>query len=234
MPVNETVDPANLFKSISKTAKQMRFATILALTRVAKNAQVEVRKSLVRDFTLRNRWTEGGIRIKPALKTDKPEPFAEVYSRDWYIAQHEQGAKRRVPKPTGAFFIPTKQFEQVLGIDADMSLIPKKYKLERVLKQRIYGNLPFKTRTRKSKQEVIAVRLPDRENRTNFSKRGGLHSTRGRRAQRDPLGILYVLEDEPVNIKGQDWFLPVVDKTYDETIEKEYDNALSFALRSAK
>ena len=207
----QTVEAKNLFKTIEQTSKQARFAAILALTRVAKNAQGEVKKSLDKKFKLRNKWTAGGIRIKPALKTDKPEPYAEVFSRDWYIAHHEAGAKRRVPKELKAFWIFGKEFDTLTG-QSFFKVPAKKYRAGQILKTRIGGKLPFKTRTMKSGQEIIAVR----------------RAKSGR-----SIGVLYILEDEPVKIEERSWFEPVVDKAYDETFQKEYESALAFALRTA-
>ena len=207
----QTVEAKNLFKTIEQTSKQARFASILALTRTAKNAQREVKKSLQRNFRLRNKWTQGGIRIKPAMKTDKPEPYAEVFSRDWYIAQHEEGARRRVPKELKAFWIFGKEFDTLTG-QSFYKMPAKKYRAGQILKTKIGGNLPFKTRSRRSEKEIIAVRK----------------AKSGR-----SIGVLYVLEEEPIKIEDRGWFEPVVDKAYDETFQKEYESALAFALKTA-
>ncbi len=211
MALTETTDHKGLLSAIGKSAKQVRFAGILSLTRTAVIAQKDVRKSLDKNFELKNKWTALGIRIKPAQKGDKPEPFAEVFSKDWYISQHERGTKRDVPKKADRFFIPGNDFESILKINPDKKLIPKKYKMDRILKGKINGIRPFRTRIKG--QEVIAVRKT-KKSRT--------------------IGILYILEDEPVRIRGKSWFDETVRKSYDRNIEQVYNKALIDALRSAR
>ena len=207
MPKLVNTDHKGLLSVISKSAKQVEFAGILSLTRVAVTGQKEVRKSLDKRFELKNKWTASGIRIKSATKQ---EPYSEVFSRDWYIAQHEEGAKRKVPETTDSFFIPGKSFEELIGIDPHKKLIPKKHKPDRILNTKIGGRKPFKTRV--SGHEVIAVRRSDKSY---------------------PIGILYFLEDKPVKIKGRDWFDVPVRRAYDKNIESVYDKALVDALRTA-
>ena len=196
MPQIVKTDHKGLLSAINKSAKQAEFAGILSLTRVAVIGQKEVRKSLDKRFELKNKWTARGIRIKPATRR---EPYSEVFSKDWYIAQHEEGAKRSVPDDTGNFFIPGKQFEELLGINSKKKIIPKKYKPDRILKTKIKGHKPFKTKV--SGHEVIAVRRPEK----NY-----------------PIGILYFLEDDPVKIKKRPWFEHIINQAYD----KKHSNGL--------
>jgi hypothetical protein len=71
--------------------KQVPFATALALTMTAKDAQTDVRGALGDSFTIRSKYVERGIRIKAATKRDLT---AEIGSRaDFMRAQAEGGIK---------------------------------------------------------------------------------------------------------------------------------------------
>lgn len=75
--------------------KQAPFATAVALTRTAKDAQKTLRHDLARQFTIRDHWTEKGIRIRPARKADWPRQVAAVGSRDQYMARQASGGIKR-------------------------------------------------------------------------------------------------------------------------------------------
>lgn len=71
---------------------QVPFATALALTRTAQDAQKEIKRQLPTKFTLRRRWVELGIRIRKATKRDLE---SVVFSRDAFLLKQEQGATKR-------------------------------------------------------------------------------------------------------------------------------------------
>ena len=72
--------------------KQIRYATAVALTRTAKDAQAEVRRQLPERFTIRTGWVAKGIRIKPARKNDLE---SSVRVMDEFMALQETGGLRR-------------------------------------------------------------------------------------------------------------------------------------------
>lgn len=77
--------------------KQLPFASALAITRTAQDAQTKVQRNLPRRFVIRNKWVSGGIRIKPGIKTSARRSVI-VYSRDDYMVLQEEGG---VKTPTG-------------------------------------------------------------------------------------------------------------------------------------
>jgi hypothetical protein len=91
-------------------ARQIPFATALALTRVAKIAQGVVRAELPRHFTIRTPFVAKGIRIRAATKS---RLFAEVGSKDRFMRAQALGGTKtakegsHVAIPVGARTTPT-------------------------------------------------------------------------------------------------------------------------------
>ena len=71
--------------------RQVPFATALALTWTAQDAQSGVQDSLARRFTLRNNWVRSGIRITAAKKGD---PVAVVGSIETFMGKQETGGSK--------------------------------------------------------------------------------------------------------------------------------------------
>lgn len=79
-----------LFKDIY--GRQIPFAMALTLTRTAQDCQKEVQRKLPTQFTIRNTWTEKGIRITPASKTNLQ---SSIYTKDDYmVLQNDGGVKK--------------------------------------------------------------------------------------------------------------------------------------------
>lgn len=85
------VDFALVLRALRGMAKQIPFASALALTRTAQAAQEEVRQHLGDTMLLRNKWTEKGVRFRPANKRTLE---AEVGSMDPYMETQERGGVR--------------------------------------------------------------------------------------------------------------------------------------------
>ena len=94
MNINFEINQAqNQFgNQVQQIPKQIRFATAVALTRTAKDAQEEVRRQLPERFTIRTGWVGKGIRIKPARKNDLE---ASVRVLDDFMALQETGGLRK-------------------------------------------------------------------------------------------------------------------------------------------
>lgn len=79
------------------TAKQVPFATALALTDVAFKVQRGEKTELARSMELRNRFSTSGIQVNPAERNDWPVTYAEVgiEQRRSYLIDHALGGKRQ-------------------------------------------------------------------------------------------------------------------------------------------
>ena len=202
------IAPGKLAGEVTNTIRQTRFAGILALTRTAFQARKEVQDSLDKNFTLRNKWTKSGIRVEPATKQKE---YAEVYSKDWYIAQHEEGIKRKPPKRNtlgeGEFEIPTKDFFDLLQGVSKKRIIPNKLKPKSLLRTKVAGNKPFLLKS------GVYVRT----------------STRS-----DSLRLLYRLDKDSQRIRKKNWFHKPVLEAYNRNIERNYNKALLDALKTGR
>lgn len=84
------------FAALKGKIDQIPFATALALTRTAQDAQAEVRRGLKSRFTVRNNFVEKGI-LFSAAKKDTLQ--ATVFSRDDFMILQEKGGTKT---PRGA------------------------------------------------------------------------------------------------------------------------------------
>jgi len=73
---------------------QIPFATALALTKISKEIQGELRSGLDGKFKIRSSWLSRGITIIPARKSDWPYCQAEVGSRDKFMELQEFGGEK--------------------------------------------------------------------------------------------------------------------------------------------
>jgi hypothetical protein len=71
--------------------KQIPFATALALTRTAQDAQAEIRRQMPQRFTVRNNWIQKGVIIRKATKQDLA---ALVIDRDDFMTIQETGGTK--------------------------------------------------------------------------------------------------------------------------------------------
>jgi len=83
-------------KSIEKALRlarnQIPFATSYAINQVAADVRKEVKEALRDQYTIRNKWTEGGIRMNASTKKNLE---AEVGSLDPYMKEQAEGGERR-------------------------------------------------------------------------------------------------------------------------------------------
>lgn len=89
------IELEKLADQLSRAAKNAHFAGAYTLTQVAKFCREAVREKVKDVFTLRNKWTQQSAQITSADYRDD-SPFSEVFVRDKYLADQEEGATRRL------------------------------------------------------------------------------------------------------------------------------------------
>lgn len=109
-----SIDISDFVANIDQAqAKDIPFATAKTLTRVAQDAQIEVKREIGKKFTLRNTWTQLGVKITPAEKLSWPIT-AEVYtdtgnaSAPDYLTGQEDGLMKVPHNGNQHIAIPTK------------------------------------------------------------------------------------------------------------------------------
>lgn len=89
--VQSDIEAARRKLSSMTEARQLRFATAVALTRSAREVQAEVRKNMPSRFTLRRDWVVKGIQVEKAKPADL---VATVFSRDKFMGLQEAGGPK--------------------------------------------------------------------------------------------------------------------------------------------
>lgn len=191
---------------VQDTQKNFHFAEVLALTRVVKDVQADVRLSLDKEFILRNKFTQRGIQIQTAKK-EQQHPFAEVFSLDKYIAEQEEGANRSL-KHGKEFWVPAQDFYRNTGTSKSKR-IPKRLRPSTIMTKKINKQRPFRARV-KSGADLILVR---------------------KSKARLPVLSLYKVSKKPQKITKKPWFIVTVNKSFDKNIENRYNEAIEFAFR---
>ena len=94
--------------------KQLPFAMAATLTALSKDGKRDVGNSLSQKFTLRNRWTEQGVRNKPADKNSFPME-SDVHTTEGvdYLGLQEDGGEKVPVGGHAHLAIPTKYLRQM-------------------------------------------------------------------------------------------------------------------------
>jgi hypothetical protein len=134
MPIlNVKVDVSQLVSELHDIQKkQLPFALASALTATAQDGQKEVQRSLPSKFTLRNRFTEQGIRIKPADKNKLPaqaDVHTDTANRKTgapdYLGLQEEGGEKIPVNGHQHLAVPTKYLRQMCPGVIPQELRPK-------------------------------------------------------------------------------------------------------------
>ena len=88
---------SDLAERLKQAGKNVRFATAIAITRATQSAQKAVRERMADVFTLRNKWSQGSVRIT-AARSDQPVIQSEIFVKDAYLADQETGGTRSLRK----------------------------------------------------------------------------------------------------------------------------------------
>lgn len=121
-----TIDAHIDLAAFGRKLNQIPFATALTLTRIAQDAQLEVRRELRSRFVLRNNWVSGGIRFSPARKDHL---VSTVSSRDYFMVLQETGGVKTARRskdiaiPSG---VRRNKREAITGANRPRALLAKK------------------------------------------------------------------------------------------------------------
>jgi len=127
------VDASQLVSEVHDIQKkQLPFALASALTATTKDAQKGVQRGLNAKFTLRNRFTEQGIRIKPADKNKTPiaaDVHTDTANRKTgapdYLVDQEDGGEKIPYGGRHHIAVPTKYLRQMCPGVIPAELRPK-------------------------------------------------------------------------------------------------------------
>jgi hypothetical protein len=203
---------AELFSYLDKAArKQVPFATAVALTRLAQAGQTRYRSELPKKFELRSAWTQRGILIKPARRSDWPNVRSEVGSRDDYMAMQEEGGTKR-PRKARNLSLPGKRFARKLR--GASGRIPSSRRPKQLLaKKKTYYLTQLQSGKSKGMQAIL-------------KRRKGAHDrTRDR--------VVYIYRPQG-KIRPRADFRPIVTRRAQELYGPIFDRVLRQALATPK
>ena len=103
----DTKSPQARFNRVmGQLPKQIRYASAVALTKTAQDAQKEVRRQLPTRFIMRSKWVPKGIRTKMATKNSLESKVRVI---DDFMALQEIGGDGETSVPIGARPKPTSR-----------------------------------------------------------------------------------------------------------------------------
>jgi hypothetical protein len=211
---------------------QIPYASAVALTRTAQEAQKAVRANLPKKFIIRNNWTQKGIRMQSAKKQDWPDQYAVVGSVDKRMVEFEDGEVRAKPFKGTAFVYPRAIRPN------KRALIPRSKQPGALLN----GNpsLPYHNRRgptgSKRKPRPFLAMLKTGEMGV-FVRTGErvAQNKRARSSGRKPLGkevlkLLYMMDPRSVHMPKREWLVKttynIATKKYPGHFERELLSAL--------
>jgi hypothetical protein len=99
-----TLDVKQIAPFMAKVIDEFQMATVIALTRCAKAGQKAGRDRMAEVFTLRNKYTQNQVRMKPATKRD-PTAVVFIAPGAEYLVLHETGGTKQARR--GNLAVPT-------------------------------------------------------------------------------------------------------------------------------
>lgn len=222
MPLHVKIDATELVSELHEIQKEsLPFALASALTGTVQDAQKEVQRSLGSKFTLRNRFTEQGIRFKPADKNKFPieaDVHTDTANRKTgapdYLGMQEDGGEKIPFGGHRHIAIPTKYLRRMCPGVIPAELRPK------ALLTAVNGR--YATRTRKGQ---IALRDQKQVNGFVFflqTLTSGEPAIMGRYWTEREAFPFYILVPE-VHIKPRLQMERDVDRTIQERFERQWD-----------
>ena len=180
---------------------QLPFAEARTLTLTARDARDDVRKGLGNKFVLRSKWVERGIQ---SVSATKQLPVAMVGSRDWFMADQEEGGRRRPltgmhrAAPLGVRTSPRQRITKAKR--PPRLLAKRRFFLQRLARGRHKGQFAVMRRVSRS---------------------------------RYPLQVLYLLERE-TKIRPKFRFRETVERTVDRRLSQNFGRSLARALATRR
>ena len=158
MPIRTSVDITKAVAGLHSLQKdQIPFALARTLTFTAKDAQAAVKASLPSKFTLRNRFMENGIRIKPAEKNDgRIEADVHTFTSNsrtgapGFMDKQENGGERVPVQGRHHLAVPTRYLRQMAP-----DVIPTELRPSTLLG--IIGDR-YSTRNKKGQVSLVSTR----------------------------------------------------------------------------
>ena len=208
----ETIDIKRLGERLNSTGKDMIFAGVVALNRVAWKARTALIDVMGDVFTIRNKWVLKQVRYNKATKQD---PRVTIYDKDWYMPVHEGGGKRDMSDIPGGikaiapgipsmFWIPV-DVRKAAGVSFKQK-IPTSFRPQNLAKgkKKINKQKPFIKRLDNGNY-MLAVRET---------------------SDRYPIQLLYYGVRQPLEYPERKWFFHEINDIYDKHLEREYIQAL--------
>ena len=229
MKVEIQADFSNLIKGLDSLAKtQIPWAVTQTLNRVGEKAKEDLKSDLKNEFTLRNQYTERGIRQARAQKSDWPFVSTEVGSVSPYMGLQAVGGVKRSkgPSPLG---IPLN------ARPSQMQIIPYGIRIHKIMS----GSLSIK-------RNFVPIHLSDgrtmiiqhiapkgRKNRRRNGK-SQIHKPRPHTGKRGWLSVMLYKAMPSVMIPRRWRIEEIVEKSVEKNLESEFNKAMEGALKTMR
>lgn len=212
MHIRVNFDWSDIRRLNDRGKRQIPFAMAKALTRTAQAGQRDERASIPQEFTMRNTFMQGGVRITPATKASLK---ASVHHINPKMALHATGGRREAH--TQPLQGPDKTYQETSG----MLAIPVHARPN--IRDTIRGRKAAHRLVKGGRKHFVA-RLPES---------GQLAVMRRKTKKRFPLEVMYVFTKD-VRIKRRWNFTDILEDTVKRRWDTEAKKALLEALRTAK
>ena len=216
----EIIDIQRLGDRVNQTGKDIIFAGIVALNRVAWTARIAVIDATSDIFTIRNKWVLKQVRY---IKATKQKPEVAIYDKDWYMPIHEAGGRRQMSDMPGGIKSIAPGIPSMFWIPVDVrsaagvsfkDKIPASFKAKNLVKgkKKVNKNKPF-IKKLDNGNYMLAVRET---------------------SDRYPIQLLYYGVQRPLEYPERKWFFHEINNIYDKHLEREYVRALKEVVTGMK
>lgn len=220
--------PEDLAK-VKNLPKQIRFAQVSALTKTAKDVQVQIQNAIPRTFRVRTDWTserrKTGIRVRAAKKADQI-PTATVSTAANWLWVHESGTPKTAHPGSGKPVkgAPIKGREKLGGggfVAVPSSSVPRDAR----------GIIASRNRPKNFRRSFVMLtkRGPVVAERVRSAKQGAT-----RRGPLNEQGLVVFGFEKSVKIEKRSTFFEPGLRAAQARYATNYNRALDDAIRTAK